>query len=62
MKAIQIQGPGIIELVDMEKPTPGPHWARIRVCAAALCMTDFAVLEAVATFNEIITHRYKLGD
>ncbi len=45
MKAIQFQRPGVMELVDMEKPTPGPGWARIQVRAAAICMTDFAVLE-----------------
>jgi L-iditol 2-dehydrogenase len=45
MKAIQFQRPGVMELVDIEKPTPGPDWARIRVHVAAICMTDFAVLE-----------------
>lgn len=45
MKAIQFQKPGVMELVDMEEPIPGPHWARIRVHAAAICMTDFAILE-----------------
>ena len=44
MKAIQFQRPGVVELVEMKKPIPGPHWARVHVQAAAICMTDFAVL------------------
>jgi L-iditol 2-dehydrogenase len=45
MKAIKFQQPRVVELVEIEKPVPGPDWARIRLRAAAICMTDFAVLE-----------------
>lgn len=51
MKAIQFQRPGVVDLVDMEKPAPAPRWARIRVHAAALCMTDFAVLDGSIRAN-----------
>jgi L-iditol 2-dehydrogenase len=45
LRAIEFRQPGVVELVEAEKPAPGPDWARIRVHAAAICMTDFAVLE-----------------
>lgn len=45
MRAIRFQRPGVMELVELEKPVPAPRWARVRIHAAALCMTDFAVLE-----------------
>lgn len=44
MKALLAQRPGVVELVNIEDPMPGPGWARVHVRAAGICMTDFEVL------------------
>lgn len=45
MKALVVQRPGVVELVNMEDPTPGPGWVRVRVGAVGICMTDFEVIQ-----------------
>jgi L-iditol 2-dehydrogenase len=45
LKAIQFEKPGAARLVELADPVPPTGWARIRICAAAICMTDFEVLE-----------------
>ena len=45
MKTLTIQRPGAIEMVEVKDPSPAPGWARVRVRAAAICMTDFEVLQ-----------------
>lgn len=42
--SIQIERPGVVELREVPEPVPSPGWARVRVHAAAVCMTDFEVL------------------
>lgn len=44
MRAIAFQSPNTVELIQMDIPKPEPGWARIRVRAAGICMTDFEVL------------------
>jgi threonine dehydrogenase-like Zn-dependent dehydrogenase len=44
MKAIQFDQPGKLGLVEVADPTPAAGWVRIRVQAAAICMTDIEVL------------------
>src|ERR1035438_5270747 len=45
MNALMLQKPCTVQLVDFEDPLPGPGWARVRVCVAAICMTDFELLQ-----------------
>lgn len=44
MKALLVKSPGNVELVEADNPMPGHGWARVRVHAAAICMTDFEIL------------------
>ena len=44
MKAIRFEKPGKVDLVELPDPVPGAGWVRIRVRAAAICMTDVEVL------------------
>jgi threonine dehydrogenase-like Zn-dependent dehydrogenase len=44
MKAIQFDQPGKLSLVEIATPEPAAGWARIRIQAAAICMTDVEVL------------------
>jgi L-iditol 2-dehydrogenase len=40
MRAVRIDGPGRVAVVEVEKPKPGPGEVLVRVEAAALCATD----------------------
>lgn len=40
MKAVQVRKPGTLELVDVNKPEPGPRQVRIRVEACGVCHSD----------------------
>ena len=44
MKALQFDEPGKMSLIDVADPQPAAGWARIRVRAAAICMTDVETL------------------
>lgn len=44
MKAVVIEKPGKVRLVDTEKPVPEAGWALIRVKAAAVCATDLELI------------------
>jgi threonine dehydrogenase-like Zn-dependent dehydrogenase len=44
MRAILFERPGKISLAEFPDPVPTPGWARIRIRAAAICMTDFELL------------------
>lgn len=45
MQALFVQRPGVVELVNIDAPVPGPDWARVRVRAVGICMTDFELIE-----------------
>lgn len=45
MQAIRFEKPGLACLVETPDPRPPAGWARVRVRAAAICMTDFEVLD-----------------
>lgn len=40
MRAVRVDGPGVVELVDVEEPVPGEGEVTVRVAAASLCPTD----------------------
>jgi threonine dehydrogenase-like Zn-dependent dehydrogenase len=40
MRAVRIEGPGRVELVEMDEPVPAPGEVLVRVARAALCATD----------------------
>jgi threonine dehydrogenase-like Zn-dependent dehydrogenase len=44
MKAIRFERPGELHLVEIPNPQPVAGWVRIRVHAAAICMTDVETL------------------
>jgi L-iditol 2-dehydrogenase len=44
MRAIRFEQPGKVTLAEFPDPEPGAGWARIRIRAAAICMTDFELL------------------
>lgn len=44
MRAIRFEEPGKVILAEFPDPEPTAGWARIRVQAAAVCMTDFELL------------------
>ena len=44
MRAIRFEQVGKVTLVDFPDPEPAAGWARIRVRAAAICMTDIELL------------------
>ncbi|MBQ8305800.1 MAG: alcohol dehydrogenase catalytic domain-containing protein [Blautia sp.] len=45
MKAVRVEAPGRIHLVQTDIPEPTPGFARIRVKAAAVCATDLEVID-----------------
>lgn len=40
MRAVQVRGPGDVELAEVPRPKPGPGEVLVRVEAAAICATD----------------------
>jgi threonine dehydrogenase-like Zn-dependent dehydrogenase len=44
MRAIRFEQPGKVALAEFPDPTPMAGWARMRIRAAAICMTDFELL------------------
>jgi threonine dehydrogenase-like Zn-dependent dehydrogenase len=40
MKTVQTAGPGVIEVVQVERPVPGPRDVLMRVRACGICGTD----------------------
>ena len=44
MRAVRFEQPGKFNLVELPDPAPKAGWARIRIRAAAICMTDFELL------------------
>jgi threonine dehydrogenase-like Zn-dependent dehydrogenase len=44
MRAIRFEQPGKLSLVEIGDPEPDAGWVRVRIRAAALCMTDVEVL------------------
>ncbi len=53
--SIQIERPGQARLADLPEPLPPPGWARVRVRAAALCMTDFELLRGAIAASFPVT-------
>ncbi|MGA2983387.1 MAG: alcohol dehydrogenase catalytic domain-containing protein [Terriglobia bacterium] len=60
MRAIRFEQPGKVSLVELPDPAPMAGWARIRVRAAAICMTDFELLRGRHTVEYPLTpgHEY----
>jgi (R,R)-butanediol dehydrogenase / meso-butanediol dehydrogenase / diacetyl reductase len=44
MKSVQTGAPGTVEVVDVERPTPGPWDAVVRIRACGICGTDVTFL------------------
>lgn len=55
MKAVVIERPETVKLVDKPIPNPEPGFARIKVMAAAVCATDLEVLHGRIPANYPIT-------
>lgn len=47
MKAIQLAGPGRLEVVEQEKPRPGPGEVLVRIKAVGLCGTDLHLFQGI---------------
>ncbi len=45
MKAVRINAPHAMELIETEIPVPAPGFARVRVKACAICATDLEVID-----------------
>jgi (R,R)-butanediol dehydrogenase / meso-butanediol dehydrogenase / diacetyl reductase len=45
MKSVQTGAPGTIEVVDAERPAPGPRDVLVRVRACGICGTDAAFVQ-----------------
>lgn len=45
MKSVVFQSPNAVDLIETDIPVPPAGWARIQVRAAAICRTDFEVLQ-----------------
>lgn len=45
MKAVVIEQPGKMKLIEKPMPTPPAGFARVKVCAAAICATDLEVID-----------------
>ncbi len=60
MRAIVFERPGKVSLAEFPDPEPMAGWARIRVQAAAVCMTDFELLRGrhVAEYPMTPGHEY----
>jgi threonine dehydrogenase-like Zn-dependent dehydrogenase len=60
MRAIRFEQPGKVSLVEFPDPEPVAGWARIRIQAAAICMTDFELLRGRHTVEYPLTpgHEY----
>lgn len=60
MRAIRFEQPGKVSLVELPDPEPPSGWGRIRVRAAAICMTDFELLRGRHTVEYPLTpgHEY----
>ncbi len=55
MKAIVIERPGVVKMVEKPIPVPGPGFVRIKVAAAAVCATDLEVLSGGIAANYPLT-------
>lgn len=55
MKAIVIEKPGVVKMVEKPIPVPGPGFVRIKVAAAAVCATDLEVLSGGIAANYPLT-------
>ncbi|MBQ4089364.1 MAG: alcohol dehydrogenase catalytic domain-containing protein [Clostridia bacterium] len=55
MKAIVIEKPGVVKLMEKPVPVPGPGFVRIKVMAAAVCATDLEVLSGRIPANYPLT-------
>lgn len=51
MKAVQVQEPGKISLIEAPMPEPPAGFARIKVKAAAICATDLEVIDGKIPAN-----------
>lgn len=55
MKAVVIEEPKKLKLVEVDKPVPEPGWALVKVKAAAVCATDLEVIDGnIASFYPLI--------
>ena len=45
VRAIQIERPGVLRLVELPEPTPGPNQVLVRVHACGVCRTDLHLLD-----------------
>ena len=45
MKSVQTAAPGTVEVVEIERPVPGPRDVLVRVRACGICSTDAAFVQ-----------------
>ena len=59
MKAVKLETPSNIALVELEKPVPGPGEALIRIKTAGICGSDigaFRGTNSLVSYPRIIGH------
>lgn len=63
MKAIVVNGPGDIEMLDVEKPKAGPGDILIKVAYSGICGTDLAILGGNMSFvrDGLIRYPVRIG-
>lgn len=58
MKAVKIEKPGMVGVVDIEKPVPGPGEALIKVVSAGICGSDIGALRGT---NNLVSYPRVIG-
>ena len=53
MKAIVIERPGVVKMVEKPIPEPAPGFVRIKVAAAAVCATDLEVIDGSILWKRV---------
>ena len=53
MKVLVIQRPGKLEVVEMEKPVPGPKECLMKVHHCGICGTDMSILHGTLHAGKI---------
>lgn len=58
MKAVKIEKPGVVGVVDIEKPVPGPGEALIKIVSAGICGSDIGALRGT---NNLVSYPRVIG-
>ncbi|MBP3652249.1 MAG: alcohol dehydrogenase catalytic domain-containing protein, partial [Clostridia bacterium] len=52
MKVLLAYAPGELRVVEMEKPTPGPHEILCKVAHCGVCATDVAIMKGILNLGK----------